>query len=82
MSGVVFGWMELILGAVGLILGMLRKINRSSSVISLGLVVVGVSNMAHGRVAGVLTDIGGLILLFGLGMSISAFRRARKDRGK
>ncbi len=81
-NGLWFGIVELVVGVAGIVMGMLRLTNRNSAVISLGLVIMGVGNLLHGHLTTFFVDAGGLVLLFGLGMTLSAFRRKKpkKDR--
>jgi len=80
-DGIWFGWLEIVLGGVGLGLGIARLTNRSSAVIALGLIIVGVAHMVPKHIDPMLSDVGGLILLFGLGMTLSALRRRKKPKG-
>lgn len=73
-----FAWVEIGLGAVGLGLGIARLTNRSSGVIAIGLMVVGVAHFFSKHSQATVSDIGGLILLFGLGMTLSAMRKRKK----
>lgn len=73
-----FGLLELLVGIVGISLGMARKTNRSSMVIALGLMAMGVAHLAAGRTRVYVTDAGAVVLLFGLGMTLSGLRRAKK----
>ncbi len=82
MGGAGFGWLEIVLGAVGLVLGVIGKSNRSSVVISIGLLVMGVSHLVAKNYQGTISDVGGLILLFGLGMMIAFARQNRAKKGK
>ena len=82
MGGAGFGWLEIVLGAAGLVLGVIGKSNRSSVVISIGLIVMGVSHLVAKNYQATLSDVGGLILLFGLGMMIALARQNRAKKGK
>lgn len=68
----------MVLGASGLALSFIGSANRGSLVIGLGLFVMGLSHLVSGHYHGLLGDMGGLILLLGLGIMIGTARRSRK----
>ncbi|HBQ94003.1 MAG: hypothetical protein M1294_07980 [Firmicutes bacterium] len=65
------GWLEVILGVVGIGLGAAGKMARSSMVIALGLIFMGVANIVAQGWSRFLGDAGALLILLGLGMSIA-----------
>lgn len=80
-NGVWFGVVEIAIGVIGLVLGAVQRSARSTTVIALGLVVMGVSHFIRGHIDTYLADVGALILLFGLGMMVSHLRH-RKPKNK
>ncbi len=74
-----FGIVEMLLGAAGLALGLTGRMNRGPTIVAVGLIVMGGSHvvpMAHPLL---LTDIGGVVVLLGLGMTLAMARRRRKQ---
>ena len=78
MNTLAFGWLEIAIGVAGIVLGGLGKMSRASVIISVGLIMFGLSHMVPHRLLGLMNDGGALIVLFGIGMSISLMRRQRK----
>lgn len=68
----------MVLGAVGLIMGIVGKMNRGSAIVAVGLMVMGASHVVHLQHPLLLTDIGGVMILLGLGMTLGMARRRRK----
>ncbi len=66
----ILGWVEVIIGVMGIGLGMAQKMARSSVVIAVGLIIMGLSRLI-GAQAAFLSDIGAFLILLGLGMSIA-----------
>ncbi|AEJ40980.1 hypothetical protein TPY_2820 [Sulfobacillus acidophilus TPY] len=74
------GWAEIVLGVLGLIAAATGRSHRSTGVIALGLGLMGVSRLLpSGRWHGSLLDLGGVLILFGLGMMLSVWRRQRRQ---
>ncbi|NMP21767.1 hypothetical protein [Sulfobacillus harzensis] len=76
-----FGIAEVVLGALGLVLGVSRRSSRLTTVIAAGLLVMGLAHFLRGKAAVVVSDVGGVVLLIGLVVMALAMRRARKDGG-
>lgn len=70
-------WLEIGLGVAGMAAGIFRRVKKSSSVIALGLLLVGLAHLGSGSVRGPLTDVGGMVLIFGVGMTLSELWRSR-----
>lgn len=77
-NSLTFGWFEIAIGIAGIVLGSIGKMSRASVIISVGLIMFGVSHMVSHRLLGIFNDGGALIVLFGIGMSISLMRRQRR----
>jgi hypothetical protein len=65
------GWIEIILGIAGIGLGVAGKLARSSMVIALGLIFMGVAHVVSEQWSRFLGDAGALLILLGLGMSVA-----------
>ncbi len=65
------GWLEIVVGIVGIGLGVAGKMARPSMVIAVGLIFMGIANMVARGWARFLGDAGALMILLGLGMSIA-----------
>lgn len=76
----VLAWLEIGLGVIGVVLGFKGLMNRGSGIIAIGLIVIGASHMVGGHWKGIFTDVGGLILLFGLGVMLAIVRRNGKKK--
>jgi CHASE2 domain-containing sensor protein len=79
MNTVLFGWVELAIGIAGIVLGMMGKMSRASVIISVGLLLFGISHFLSKHLYGFVNDAGALVVLFGIGMSISFMFRHRKQ---
>jgi len=79
MNTMTFGLLELLLGACGLALGFRGRMSRATMVIAAGLMVLGLSHIAHGHMARFLPDIGGAVILVGLGMTLGTMLRGRRQ---
>lgn len=71
-------WLEIGLGVAGMAAGIFRRVKKSSSVIALGLLLVGLAHLSSGSLRGPLIDVGGMVLIFGVGMTLSGLWRLRK----
>ncbi|MHB1957375.1 MAG: hypothetical protein ACYCOU_26985, partial [Sulfobacillus sp.] len=67
-------------GVVGMVLGVRGKMSRASVMISVGLLLFGISHFVSRHWYGFLNDGGALIVLFGIGMSISLMFRQRRQQ--
>ena len=74
----ILGLIELVAGGLGVGAGWIRRVNRSSMIIALGLAVLGLSHFIKGGWASYLPDAGGAIILLGLGMTLGVLRRSRR----
>lgn len=75
----VFGVVELVAGFGGLILAVRGRLHRASHMIAVGLLLMGLSHLVSGKLAHYLPDVGGFVILAGLGMWIGWMRRARRQ---
>ncbi|WP_053960951.1 hypothetical protein [Sulfobacillus thermosulfidooxidans] len=69
------GWLEVIVGIIGVALGAAGKMARSSVVIALGLILMGIAHIVSATWAHFLGDVGAFLILLGLGMSIAMLLR-------
>ncbi|OLZ10533.1 hypothetical protein [Sulfobacillus thermosulfidooxidans] len=73
------GWLEVIVGVIGVGLGAAGKMARSSVVIAVGLILMGIAHIVSATWSHFLGDIGAFLILLGLGMSIAmVIRQWRK----
>lgn len=72
-----FGMVETAVGAIGIVLGLLGRMNRASTIIAAGLLVVGASRLIPNDRGLFLPEIGGLIIVLGIGMTLGLMRRGR-----
>lgn len=77
MNSVLFGIVEIVLGGLGLAMGR-RGLSRGGYIVAVGLVVMGVSHLIPLANRGILTDVGGIMVLLGLGMMLGRMRKNRK----
>ncbi len=77
-----FGILETVVGAAGIVLGLLGRMNRASMLIAAGLLVIGVSRLIPNIQRLYLPEIGGLIIVLGIGMTMGMLRRGRGGPGK
>ncbi len=74
------GWFEVIVGAIGIGLGVAGKLARSSVVIAVGLVLLGLERILTVSWHVAVGDAGALLILFGLGMSIALLLKQRRRK--
>ncbi len=74
------GWFELIVGVIGIGLGVAGKMARSSMVIALGLVGIGLGHILTVSWHKAVGNIGALVVLFGIGMAIALYMRQRRAK--
>jgi hypothetical protein len=76
----ILGWVEVVVGVIGVGLGFAGKMARSSVVIAIGLLGMGLGRILTVAWHAILGDIGALIVLFGIGMSIALYLRQRRSK--
>lgn len=81
MNSMAVGIVELIFGAGGLVAGLTQRISRASMIIAVGLLMMGLAHFVSSGYTIYLPDIGGIIVLLGLGMTLGVLRRGRKRGG-
>ncbi|PSR20746.1 MAG: hypothetical protein C7B45_13445 [Sulfobacillus acidophilus] len=75
-----FGIVEMVLGVAGLALGLSGRMNRGPTVVAAGLIVMGASHVVPLTHPELLTDIGGVVVLIGLGISL-VMARLKRNKG-